>query len=85
MTLWKRVKQFLTPNEPKLKSGFVKFFNYKRGYGFISSIQTEKDVFVHVTEVEDKLRAGDRVLFETQDDQKGLKAVNVRLAHAETA
>ena len=37
--------------------GKVKWFNSKKGYGFITEEETERDIFLHVSELENsKLR-----------------------------
>ncbi len=64
------------------KIGKIKFFNRRRGYGFIESESLEKDVFVHVTDLEDYVSKGDHVTFEVQPSDKGLEAKNVRLKKA---
>ena len=39
------------------KTGTVKWFDTKKGYGFITDDETEKDIFLHVTALEkSKLR-----------------------------
>ena len=62
--------------------GVTKFFNETKGYGFISPEDGSKDVFVHISAVEQSglstLREGQKVEFEVQPDQRGPKAVNLR-------
>ena len=64
--------------------GTVKFFNATKGFGFISPEGGGKDVFVHVTTVEQSgmrsLNEGQRVSFDIQPDPKGSKAVNLKSA-----
>ena len=65
-------------------TGTVKFFNATKGFGFISPEGGGKDVFVHVSAVEragmHTLNEGQRVTFDTEQDQRGAKAVNLRAA-----
>lgn len=60
--------------------GKVKWFNAKKGYGFISS-DDGKDVFVHFSEIQSEgyktLDEGQAVEFEIESDQRGLKAKKV--------
>ena len=66
------------------QSGTVKFFNSAKGFGFITPDDGDKDVFVHVTAVEQSglpaLTDGMRISFETEPDQsgKGPKAVQLQ-------
>ncbi len=64
--------------------GTVKFFNQTRGFGFISPEDGTKDVFVHVTAVEQagmgSLAEGQKVSFDVQQDDRGPKAVNLQEA-----
>lgn len=56
------------------KTGTVKWFSARRGYGFISD-ETGKDYFVHYSEIQTEgfknLVAGQQVTFETTKDEKG--------------
>lgn len=65
-------------------TGTVKFFNVTKGFGFISPQGGGKDVFVHATAVERaglrSLTEGQTVIFDTEQDQRGAKAVNLRMA-----
>jgi CspA family cold shock protein len=68
------------------QNGTVKFFNTTKGFGFITPDEGAKDVFVHVSALQDSglpgLEDGQRVTFETEPDRhgKGPKAVNLTLA-----
>src|SRR3989344_6885509 len=60
--------------------GIVKFFNRKKGFGFIHG-DDEKDYFVHFTALPRNvfLRDNDRVSFEAVEGDRGLKADKVQL------
>jgi CspA family cold shock protein len=64
-----------------MANGKVKWFNEKKGFGFIES-QEHGDVFVHFSAIQGDgfktLRDGDSVTFEVTQGQKGLQAVNVK-------
>ena len=66
-------------NYLKMK-GTVKFFNQVKGFGFIKG-EDEKEYFVHVTGVNEGVNLDEnvKVTFETEEDEKGFKAVNVAI------
>jgi CspA family cold shock protein len=55
--------------------GTVKWFNAVKGFGFIQPDDGQKDVFVHISAVEQSgigaLREGQRVSFELERDRQG--------------
>ncbi len=57
------------------KTGTVKFFNTSKGFGFVEPEDGSKDVFVHISAVQNSglpgLYEGDKVVFETEDDPRG--------------
>lgn len=62
-----------------MNTGKVKFFNETKGYGFIKDQESDKEYFVHVTGLIDKIKEDDEVSFDLQEGKKGLNAVNVKL------
>ncbi len=65
-----------------LAEGQVKWFNEKKGYGFIQQ-DGGQDLFVHYTAIVGEgfktLTEGQRVRFEVEETPKGLKAKNVQV------
>jgi CspA family cold shock protein len=61
-----------------MEKGTVKWFNPDRNYGFIER-ETGSDVFVHGSEVQGNrlLKEGDKVTFDVEEGDRGLKATNV--------
>ena len=62
--------------------GKIKWFNSKKGYGFIERDDKEKDVFVHASAVKEAglryLNEGDKLEFTLDDGPKGPSAVNLK-------
>ena len=75
----KRGKKNLSHWRKKME-GTVKFYNRKKGFGFIEG-DDGKDYFVHYTAVPQGvfLRDNDRVSFEGSEGERGMKADNVQL------
>ncbi|MEI7663109.1 MAG: cold-shock protein [Bacteroidales bacterium] len=61
-----------------MSTGKVKFFNERKGFGFILDDESQQDVFVHVSGLVDKIRENDQVSFDLTEDNRGKKAINVR-------
>lgn len=64
-----------------MSKGTVKWFNEKKGFGFITSAEDGKDVFVHFSGIAGDgfktLAEGAAVEFDVADGNKGPQAVNV--------
>lgn len=73
---FQKIKDFFGLKTDKWK-GSVIFFSRRKGYGFIKADQVGKDVFVHQSDLDDKINKGDRVAFQVKTEDKGLRAVSV--------
>ena len=64
-----------------MASGKVKWWNHKKGFGFITP-ESGQDVFVHHSAIlgagYKNLREGEKVVFEVVASEKGPKAENVQ-------
>ena len=62
--------------------GRIKWFDAKKGYGFITSENSNKDIFLHVSALEKskfrKIRENQKIQFEIKEEQGKLKAVNLK-------
>ena len=62
--------------------GKVKWFNSKKGYGFITEDKTERDIFLHVSSLEDSklrvLKEEQEIEFDIKEDKKKLQAINLK-------
>jgi len=63
--------------------GTVKWFNMKKGYGFIVPNDGGRDVFVHITAVQAAghhgLNDGQQIAFDVAMDQGKVAAINLKL------
>jgi CspA family cold shock protein len=70
----------LRKEDVNMANGTVKWFNDKKGFGFIEQ-ESGPDVFVHHSGINSSgyksLNEGDRVSFDIEQGQKGPSAVNV--------
>jgi CspA family cold shock protein len=66
-----------------MTKGTVKWFNSKKGYGFIQQDGSDKDVFVHITAVKEAgifLNEGTRVEFDIVSKNGKESAENLKVA-----
>ena len=66
----------------KMPSGKVKWFNAKKGYGFITDDETQKDIFLHVSELENSklkvLKEEQTISFDIKQEKDKLQAINIK-------
>jgi len=62
--------------------GKVKWFNSKKGYGFITEDETERDIFLHVSALEESklkmLKEEQQLEFEIKEENNKLQAINLK-------
>ena len=62
--------------------GKVKWFDGKKGYGFVAETSTDTDYFVHFSEIQNDgyktLEEGQKVTFEIGEGKQGPVAKNVK-------
>ena len=59
-------------------TGTVKFFNEAKGYGFITNDESQEDIFVHVSSLNDiKIKEGDKVEYVEEEGNKGKQASQI--------
>ena len=65
-----------------MPTGKVKWFNSKKGYGFITENETEKDIFLHVSALEESklknLKEDQKLEFEIKEENNKLQAINLK-------
>jgi cold shock protein len=71
----------LTHSVESMAKGTVKWFNEKKGFGFIVDPEVPTDIFVHFSVIQadgfKTLNEGETVEYELYQDEKGAKARNV--------
>jgi CspA family cold shock protein len=65
-----------------MPSGKLKWFNAKKGYGFITDDETQKDIFLHVSALEDSklriLKEEQKLEFEIKNEKNKLQAIKIK-------
>ena len=66
----------------KMPSGKVKWFNAKKGYGFITDDETQKDIFLHVSALEQSklrvLKEEQKIIYDIKEEKDKLQAINIK-------
>ena len=73
----RRTEEVLEDGE---RTGVVTFFNESKGYGFIRDLNSQESIFVHISAIGHAPSEGDKVVFRTEQGERGLSAVDVKAA-----
>mgnify|MGYP001404555645 CR=1 FL=1 len=64
------------------KTGKVKWFNPKKGYGFVDQDDDEKDIFLHITALQKAnisvLNEGDKISYDVEEENGKQSATNIK-------
>lgn len=75
------VSLLISKGDLVLAQGTVKWFNEKKGFGFITDGESGKDVFVHFSGINQDgfktLAEGENVSFDIEETERGPQAKNV--------
>ena len=72
------INKLLNTNKSNtMKEGTVKFFNNAKKFGFIKFNDSDEEIFVHSSNLIDKIKKNDNVTFYVEKGEKGLSAVKV--------
>ncbi len=62
--------------------GKIKWFDSKKGYGFIKEDKTDRDIFLHVSTLEKSklrvLKQDQKLIFDIKEDKNKLQAINIK-------
>ncbi|WP_084203496.1 cold-shock protein [Psychroserpens damuponensis] len=61
------------------QEGTVKFFNFRKGFGFITLADSNEEIFVHKSNVIGKIKDKNKVTFNIEQSDKGPIATNVKV------
>ena len=66
----------------QMPSGKIKWFNSKKGYGFIKDDESNKDIFLHVSALEDSklrvLKEDQKISYDIKEEKDKLQAINIK-------
>ncbi len=65
-----------------MPSGKLKWFNAKKGYGFITDDETKKDIFLHISALEKSklrvLKEEQKIIYDIKEEKNKLQAINIK-------
>ena len=65
-----------------MPQGKVKWFSAKKGYGFIREEEKDRDIFLHVSALEESklrvLKEEQKIKFDIKEEKNKLQAINIK-------
>ena len=65
-----------------MSNGTVKWYNARKGFGFVEREDSEKDVFIHASAIKaaglKRLEVGQKISFDIEESSKGPNAINIK-------
>ena len=65
-----------------MPQGKVKWFSAKKGYGFIREDEKERDIFLHVSALEESklrvLKEDQKIIYDIKEEKNKLQAINIK-------
>ena len=65
-----------------MAQGKIKWFDPKKGYGFITDDETQKDIFLHVSALEESklrvLKEEQTIVYDIKEEKDKLQAINIK-------
>ena len=62
--------------------GKIKWFDSKKGYGFIKDNETQKDIFLHVSALEESklrvLKEDQTIFYDIKEEKNKLQAITIK-------
>ena len=78
----KQILNYIKMRGSIMPSGKIKWFNSKKGYGFITDDETNKDIFLHVSALEESklriLKEEQQIKFDIKEEKNKLQAINIK-------
>lgn len=66
------------------RKGTIHFFNEEKGFGFVTDDSNGQQLFFHESSIDFLARTADKVVFDTDMNERGVIAINIRKARTDS-